>query len=373
MGKHALLSASSSHRWLQCPPSPRLNERYEDKESSYAAEGTEAHNLAQYKLEKALGFKARDPTSNLTYYNEEMEECTTDYAAYIIELLEKEKQDSEDPIILIEQRLDFSNYVEDGFGTGDAVIVSDGALHIIDYKHGSGILIDSYENSQMMLYGLGGLNLFDGIYDIDTVAMTVYQPRRENISTYKVAKESLLKWAEEILKPIAKLAYAGDGDYSAGEWCRFCRAKHECRARADYNLELARYDFELPPILADEELEDILGKLDSLTSWASDIKDYALQAALGGKSWGGWKLVEGRSNRRYTDEEAVIKKVQSAGYDPYAHKIKGITAMEKTLGKVKFSELLDGLVEKPAGKPTLVPDSDKRPAINTAINDFNEN
>ncbi len=372
MGKHALLSASSSHRWLNCPPSARLCESYEDKGSDYAAEGTDAHTLCEYKLKVALGIPAKDPTADLTYYNAEMEDCANSYAAYILEIVETAKQACADPVVLIEQRLDYSKYVEGGFGTGDCLVIADGALHIVDYKHGQGILVEAEDNPQMKLYGLGALALFDGIYDIDTVAMTIYQPRRDNVSTHTVFKESLYQWAEEFLKPAAELAYAGDGKFSCGEWCQFCKAKHECRARAERNLELARYDFKLPPLLEDDEVEDILGKIDALVSWASDIKDYALQAALGGKQWDGWKLVEGRSNRRYTDETAVVAAVSKAGLDPYEHKVLGITAMTSLLGKKRFDEVLGDYIEKPSGKPTLVPESDKRPAIHTAQHDFSE-
>jgi hypothetical protein len=369
---HAFLSASSSHRWLNCPPSARLCESYEDRANSFAAEGTAAHLLCEYKLKTALGIVAKDPTADLTYYNKEMEECADGYAAYILELVEAAKENCADPVVLIEQRLDYSRYVEGGFGTGDALVIADGTLHIVDYKHGQGILVKAEDNPQMKLYALGALELFDGIYDIDTVSMTIYQPRRNNISTYTVPKESLYQWAMEKLKPIAKLAYAGDGEFKCGEWCKFCKAKHECRARAEYSMELARYDFKLPPLLEDDEVESVLGKIDALISWASDIKDYALRAALGGKEWSGWKLVEGRSNRRYINEDAVAQVVQAAGFDPYERRLMGITAMEKTLGKAKFAELLGGLVEKPQGKPTLVPESDKRPAINNAQQDFSE-
>jgi len=372
MGKHALLSASSSHRWLNCPPSARLCESYEDKGSDYAAEGTAAHTLCEYKLKVALGIHAKDPTADLTYYNAEMEDCANGYAAYILELVETAKQACTDPVVLIEQRLDFSKYVEGGFGTGDCLVIADGTLHIVDYKHGQGVLVEADDNPQMKLYALGALELFDGIYDIDTVSMTIYQPRRGNVSTHTVFKESLYQWAEEVLKPAAELAYAGDGEFNCGDWCQFCRAKHECRARAERNLELARYDFKLPPLLEDDEVEGILEKLDALVSWASNIKEYALLAALGGKQWSGWKLVEGRSNRRYTDETAVVEAVSTAGFDPYERKVLGITAMTSLLGKKRFEEVLGGFIEKPPGKPTLVPENDKRPAINTAQQDFSE-
>ena len=197
MGKHALLSPSSSSRWLSCPPSLRLGQQYEDTTSSYAEEGTEAHALGEYKLKKLLGIKAKNPTSNLQYYNEEMEECAEGYATYILELFEEAKTRCLDPIILIEERLDISKYADGSFGTGDCIIVSDTTLHVIDYKHGTGILVDAYENSQMKIYGLGALELFDGIYDIETISMTVYQPRRNNISTFTLSKDELYKWANE--------------------------------------------------------------------------------------------------------------------------------------------------------------------------------
>lgn len=370
MGAHALLSASSSHRWLNCPPSARLCEQYEAQSSEYAAEGTDAHTLGEFKLKQALGMTAEDPTSNLTYFSEEMDECTDGYAQFILEQVEAAKHTCADPAVLIEQRLDFSKYVEEGFGTGDCVIISDGTLSVVDYKHGQGLLVDAEDNPQMKLYALGALEIFDNIYDIERVSMTIYQPRRNNISTHTVSKESLYQWAEEELRPLAKLAYAGEGEFNSGEWCFFCKAKHECRERAEKNMALAGLDFKRPPLLEDEEIEDILSKVDELISWATDIKDYCLQAALGGKRWQGWKLVEGRSNRRYTDEEAAAKTVASAGYDPYEHKVMGITAMEKMLGKAKFSKLLAELIEKPQGKPALVPESDKRPTINTAADDF---
>ena len=274
--------------------------------------------------------------------------------------------------MLIEQRLDFSRYVEGGFGTGDCVIIADGTLHICDYKHGAGILVDATDNPQMKLYALGALELFDGIYDIDAVSMTIYQPRRSNVSTYTVFKESLYQWAAEVLRPTAEIAYAGGGEYNCGEWCQFCKAKYECRKRAERNLELAKLEFKRPPLLEDDEVESILCKIDALVSWASDLKDYALQAAISGKQWLGWKLVEGKSSRRYVNDDAVAHMVQSAGYDPYERKVMGITAMEKALGKTKFAELLGELVEKPQGKPTLVSEGDKRPAIHTAKNDFME-
>lgn len=369
---HAILSASSSNRWLHCPPSARLGESYEDKGSDYAAEGTDAHSLCEYKLRKALGQKAKNPTKQLSWYSEEMEDCATGYAAYILEQVEAGKQTCADPVVLIEQRVDFSRWVEQGFGTADCIVIADGTLRICDYKHGLGILVSAEDNPQMKCYALGALELFDGIYDIDTVSMTIYQPRRQNISTFEITKDELYRWAEEVLKPTAALAFAGDGNYLCGEWCGFCKAKHECRARAEANLSLAQHDFKLPPLLTDTEIEVILSRVDELVAWASDIKEYALQQAVSGKEWNGWKLVEGRSNRKYTNEAAVIQAVSEAGFDPYEKKLLGIKALQKLLGKSRFDELLTGFIEKPQGKPTLVPESDKRPAMNNAKNDFME-
>ena len=373
MGNHALLSASSSHRWLNCPPSARLCEGYDDKGSNFAAEGSDAHSLCEYKLRKALGMEAKDPTEDLTWYDAEMEESASGYAAFVVELVGEAKKTCSDPVVLIEQRLDYSKYVQSGFGTGDCVLIADGTLHIVDFKYGRGVLVEAEDNPQMKLYALGALEIFDCLYDIDTVSMTIYQPRRANVSTFTLTRQELLDWAETVLVPTAELAYAGDGEYHCGEWCQFCKAKADCRERARANMELARYEFRQPPLLTDEEVEEILSKLDSLMDWASDIKDYALQAAISGKHWSGYKLVEGRANRRYTDENAVVAAVKAAGYDPYDEpKLLGVTAMTTLLGRKQFNDILGGLITKPQGKPTLVPESDKRPAMTTILDDFKE-
>lgn len=367
---HALLSASSSHRWLNCPPSARLSENYEDKSSDFAAEGTDAHELCEYKLKKALGQRAKNPTENLTWYNEEMEECASGYAEYVMELIAQAKKNCADPVVLIEQRLDYSKYVTDGFGTGDCVIIADGTLNIVDYKHGKGVEVSALDNPQMKLYALGALEIFDSIYDIEDITMTIYQPRIANISTCSIPRDKLIDWAENVLKPTAELAFNGKGEFRCGDWCRFCKARAQCRERANTNLELAKYDFTEPPLLSDNEVEEILDKIDRLVSWANDIKEYALNAALNGKQWENRKLVEGRSVRKYTDEAMAALAVKNAGYEPYEKKLLGITEMQKMLGKEQFNKILGDFVEKPKGKPTLVPMSDKRKAINTAASDF---
>ena len=251
--KHALLSASSSHRWLHCPPSIRLGEKFENKSSDYAQQGTEAHSLCEYKLKAALGRRARDPTKKLSFYDKEMESCADNYAEYVLEQLAKAEESCADPLVLIEQRVDFSHYVKEGFGTADCVIVADKLLQVIDYKHGQGVLVEAEGNPQMMCYALGALNLFDDLYGIEEIRMTIFQPRRDNVSTYKISKEDLWLWAENVLSPAATLAYAGEGDFSCGDWCRFCNAKHVCRKRMEHNMQLAQYDFKAPDILADEE------------------------------------------------------------------------------------------------------------------------
>ena len=366
MTKHATLSASSSHRWLNCPPSARLCENYADATTDYAAEGTEAHALCEYQLKQSLGIPAENPIENLTWYDEEMEDCAAGYAAYVLELLEDAKQTCTDPVVLIEQRVDFSRWVKDGFGTADCILIADGVLNIVDYKHGKGVRVSAEKNPQMMLYALGSLEIFDGIYDIESVRMTIYQPRLSNISVSEMSKAALLEWADTALTQKAQLAYEGKGDFHSGEWCRFCKAKAECRERAEANLELAKYEFAKPSLLEDAEIADILGKVDALTAWADDVKEYALQQAVGGKKWTGWKLVEGRSNRRYTNEDRVANVVIHAGFDPYERNVLGITAMQKLLGKTRFEKLLTPYIEKPQGKPTLVPESDKRPAYEPA-------
>lgn len=377
MPKHAYLSASASHRWLACPPSAKLCANILDQASEYAQQGTDCHELCAYLVEKALGRDVIDPTENLTYYDAEMQNCAEEYRNYILEQIEASKEFCKDPQVMIEQRLDFSRWVENGFGTGDCVIVADEILQIIDYKHGLGILVSAGDdehggNSQMMCYALGALEVFGDIYDINQIKMTIFQPRRDNLSTYTISKEDLLKWADEVLAPTAQLAYVGKGEFNAGDHCTFCKVKATCRKRAEYNLELSKYDFEMPATLDDTEIAAILEKVDEMISWGNDIKDYALQQAQSGVHFEGWKIVEGRSNRKYTDENAVADTVKDAGFDPYEKKLLGITAMSTLLGKKKFEELLGGLIYKPPGKPTLVPESDKRPAMNTAKDDFKE-
>ena len=373
MGEHALLSASSAHRWLKCTPSPVLELQFEEQSSAFADEGTAAHALAEYKLRRYLGQECERPESE--YENEEMERCTEEYLEYAAELITQAKTISKDTIILIEQKLDFSCYVPEGFGTGDLIVISDNVLEICDFKYGKGIEVSSENNPQMKLYALGALNLFGSLYDIKAVRMHIFQPRLENISISEISVDELTEWAETELKEKAGLAIKGEGKFLPGEHCRFCKARHKCRARAESFLEMAKYDFKPPHLLSDDEVAELLEKAQLLSQWASDLWAYATEAAINeGKEWKGYKLVEGRTNRKYVDEQKVAELLIKSGYsDIYKQSLLGISEMEKKLGKKKFSELLGGLIVKPEGKPTLVPENDKRPAIsmnNTAMADF---
>ena len=362
--KHSLLSPSSSHRWIACQKSARLTENYPDAGSNYAAEGTMAHSVAEAKLKHRLGLSGAPPNCE----NAEMDECTDDYVAFVMEQLEG----LTDPKVFVEQRVDCSRWVPECQGTCDALIVSDGVLHVIDLKFGRGLKVSAEDNAQLQIYGLAALEMFGYLYDIDVVRMSIFQPRLANCSTWEVFRESLENWAEDTLKPAAELAWNGEGSYKAGDHCQFCKAKSACRERANENMALAAYDFREPPLLENNEIASLLGKIDELVSWASDVKEFALAEALNGVSFYGWKVVEGRSNRKYTDETAVAEAVTEIGIDPYEHKVLGVTAMTSLLGKKRFEETLGGLIEKPAGKPVLVPEADKRQEINinTAADDF---
>ena len=367
--KHALLSASSSKRWLVCPPSARLCERIKEATSFFAKEGTEAHELCEYKLRKMLGENAVDPTPNLEYYNEEMDKCSDDYAEYITEIVETEKADGNTPVVLIEQELDFSSYVPDGFGTGDCIIISGSTVYVMDFKFGQGLKVDAEKNSQMMCYAIGAYEALKDIYDIKTVVMTIFQPRRENISTYTVTTEELLDWANNVLAPTAKLAYNGEGDFAPGDHCQFCKVKFTCRARAEYHTKLLSMDFKEPELLTTGEIAEVLKVAETLTTWVDEVKQYALGRAMKGVRIDGYKIVAGRANRKITNEKKVVKILTDAGYDVLETKLKNITTLEKMLGKKRFNELVGSYITKPAGKPTLVKNSDKRPEYSTK-NDF---
>lgn len=385
--KHAVLSASGAYRWLACPPSARLEEQFEETTSTYAEEGTLAHGIAEQKLRFLLKqISAQDYAQALQifekneFYSASMLDYIETYASIVMKKVNEAKARSADAVVLLEQKLDFSDWVPEGFGTGDVVIISDGVLEIIDLKYGKGVPVAAEDNAQMRLYALGALATFDSLYDIKIIRMTIVQPRLDSVSSDEITAEMLYWWADTELIKRAQLAWEGKGEFQPGEHCQFCRARFNCRARAEANLELTKMDFRKPELLTDEEIGEVLKQADELKAWVSDVFDYALvQARDHGKKFKGWKLVEGRSVRKYADEEAVAKTLLEAGYKEeqiYEKKLWGITAMEKLLGKTKFGELLKGLVVKPAGKPTLVPESDKRPEINSitaAVADFKNN
>ncbi len=373
MAEHAKLSASSSHRWLVCTRSVESETKFPDLTSVYAEEGSAAHTLTEHKLRKFLKIRSKRPNSQ--FDSAELEDYTDVYVTFACERIAEAKMRSKDAVVLIEQRVDFSQYVPEGFGTGDLIIVSDGMLEVCDLKYGRGVAVSAEHNPQMQLYALGALAIFDDLYDIQTVKMTICQPRLDSLSTFEMTADELLNWAEKELKPKAAMAANGEGEYRAGEHCRFCRAKATCRARAEMNLELARYDFSDPALLTGKEVADILAKAEQLKSWASDIWEYAqIEAIAGREKWPGFKVVEGRANRKYSDENMVTQTLLATGKyvesSIYNRKIIGITEMERLLGKKSFNELLSKLIEKPAGKPALVPESDKRSEWNSATADF---
>lgn len=374
MAAHARFSPSSGKRYLSCPPSLRLEEQFEDEQSPYAAEGTAGHAMAEYLINKHLKKRVKRPVSD--YFTDELMEAVEDYTSYGIEVIEKAKQDCDSPFVAVELRVSLDHRVEGCFGTADLVVVDSKKVHIIDLKLGKGVMVDAEQNVQLMIYGLGVLDMLECLYDIETVELTIVQPRLEHLSTWEISAEELKKWGAEVFEPGANMALAGEGTYSAGDHCRFCKARFNCRERANEYLKLAQMEFAEPPLLSDEEVAEVLAKADALKKWAEEIYTYAQnEAIVNHKEWPGYKLVLGRSNRKYTDEEDVAKAATEAGYtDIYKSTLIGITEMERLMGKKKFNEILGAYVYKPDGKVTLVPDSDKREAINlsTAEADFKE-
>lgn len=369
---HAYLSASSSERWMNCPPSAKANAEIAERASPYAIEGTSAHSLCEYFVLQALGRDCKDPTENLEYFNAEMQDAAESYRDFFMEQIAEAKKLCKDPVICVEQRMDFSRFVPEGFGTADGLIVTDGFLQVIDMKYGVGVVVSAERNSQLSCYAVAGIDMYDGLYDIQKVKLSIFQPRREHYDTWETSKDELLLWAENELAPKAQLAFNGEGEFSAGEHCRFCKIKDTCRTRADYYLEIAKDAFKEPDTLDNYEIAALLPKLAGFVSWAEDVKEYALKQAIAGTKYPGFKVVEGRSIRRYTDEDAVAETVSKAGFNPFEQKVIGVTAMTKMLGKKRFDELLGSLTIKPQGKPALAPESDKRPEMHNVEEMFND-
>lgn len=374
---HAKLSASGSKRWLACPPSASLEDKIEDEDSEFAKEGTAAHEYAEILLrielggndgadiEEAVSFEKSNP-----YFNAEMVDHCKTYVDLVLERYHAALAIDKSAQISIEERLDFSAWVPEGFGTGDTTIICNEYIEVIDLKYGKGVKVEALDNSQMRMYGLGALDAYQDYYDFKEIRMTIVQPRLDHIDTEVLPIDELRSWGDDYVKPRALLADAGEGEFCAGDHCGFCKIKHTCRARAEYVLELEKFEFKKPPLLSLEEIGEILVKADDLQKWAKGVQDYALdQAERHGVKIPGWKLVEGKANRKITDEEAVATIMELEGYDDdqiYNKKMKGIGDFEKLLGVRGFNSMLGDYVVKPPGKPALVPESDKRPEINSS-------
>lgn len=375
---HALLSASGAAKWLNCPPSARLEEKFPSVSSEYAREGTVAHALAEmsarYNLNEISkqGFEARKSQllateDGETFYNEEMQEHARDYAELIYKKFQEAKARCADAFVELEVKVDFSKWVPEGFGTGDCIIVADDWLEIVDLKYGKGHRVDAAGNPQMRLYALGALEYYGALYDIQNIRMTIFQPRLSGVqSSDEISVKELLKWAEKTVKPKAKLAFAGKGDFAPSEeTCKFCRAKEQCKARYEKNLAL--FDEAEDPLLITPELAgEVLEKAADIRAWLTDLENLVQSTILSGTPVTGWKIVEGRSNRKIVDEQKAVEAMKAAGYDEallYERTLITLTQMEKDFGKKAVANALGSLIVKPQGKPTLAPESDKRPAF----------
>lgn len=371
MAAHALLSASSSHRWLHCTGAPRLEATFEDTTSVYAKEGTLAHELCELKLKsyttpmaKGAYTRALNKLKKNELWHDEMDETTEVYLDYVKSVLLSYKIS---PSVIIEKRVDFSVYVPEGFGTADCLILAGDTLHVIDYKHGKGVVVDADHNPQMMLYALGAMHDYSLLYSFKTIKMAIVQPRVNNISEFEISSEELKEWGETVVKPKAQEAFAEEGHtFEAGEWCGFCRAKKQCKARCEANAALHSATQQDPRLISYEELGRYLSVGQDLESWFKDLKEYALSESLKGENVPGWKAVEGRGSRSFVDGDVAIKTLIDAGIDEsilYERKVLTLAQIEKTLGKTEFNTLVGEQVIMNPGKPTLVVDTDKRPRI----------
>ena len=389
---HALLSASGASRWMRCTPSARLEEGFKSESSVYAAEGTLAHEFAELALrfsqkqitEEAYASALADLRKN-TLYTDDMEEQVDKYVDHVLESYAEAKGITPDALMLIEERVDLTYYIEDGFGSCDDIIIADKLLIVEDLKYGKGVKVNAEDNSQLKLYALGALRRYEMHFDIDTVRMSIIQPRLDHISTWEISASDLIEWGEKVVKPTAAKAYAGEGDLCAGDWCRWCKAAPKCRALSDFSINSAKMDFadqdnpkeSDPSILSDTELSELYLKIPIIEIWINKVQEYMLDAAIKGKEFPDLKLVEGRSVRMWQDTskvEEILKKNGLTDEQIYTQKIQGIGAVEKILGKPKFTELLSAVVVKPQGKPSLVHISDKREALGlaSAKKDFEE-
>lgn len=388
--KHALLSASHAARWLACPPSARLEEKFKETcgfqdSSVYAEEGTLAHEFAELSLRMASGRiskvdyeSALEALRGHELYSEEIEEQIEKYSTYVMEAFEHAKTVVPDPVLFIEEKLDFSHIVEEGFGTGDSGIIADGTMEVIDLKYGKGVKVEACENPQLKLYALGALRNYEMLYDIHTVRLTIIQPRIDNIVSWDISVKDLYKWAFEVVKPIAEKAYVGKGIQKAGEHCKFCSVKAMCNTLAQRNIALAKHEFKDPQLLTEKQLIDVYKQIPMLVDWANSVGEFLFNKALAGEKVEGYKLVEAPSRRRWTNEKDVQAKLKEEGYTEEQFntvKLKGISDIEKLVGKKNFPVLMEGFVIKPQGNPILVPETDKRPeykSLEQAKADFGE-
>lgn len=378
-GQHALLSPSAAHRWLHCTAAPLLERGIEDKGSAFADEGTLAHAYCAKKLKEYLGQPTDSEEYEIdmlagSYHTGEMDEHTDAYKVIVIEKLNAARKRTSDAQLLVEVRLDFSRRIPEAFGTSDAVIIADGVMEVIDFKYGKGVRVEADDNPQMMIYALGAYDRFSFDYDIKTVRMTIVQPRLDNLSEWELGVDDLLDWADHTLKPKAEEAYSGKGWQTPGDWCRFCKVRSSCRALAGQCISRVEQTPDPKLLSPDEMAKRVLPMLPVIKTWLSGVEDFTLQQALEGVAYEGYKLVEGRSVRRITEPDAVMETLQGEGYKPEDYlrptELRTITDLERLVGKKRFTALCGGCIAKPQGKPTLVPESDKRPAFNAAAGDF---
>lgn len=377
---HALLSPSAAHRWINCTAAPRLEETAEDKGSAYAEEGTLAHAFCARRLKEFLGLPTDGEDAEIAqlsekYHTGEMGEYTDTYKVIVLEKFNAARSKTPDAQLLVEVRLDFTKYMPEAFGTADAIIIADGVMEVIDFKYGKGVLVSAERNPQMMIYALGAYERFSFDYRIERVRMTIIQPRIDNLSEYELGIDGLLEWARDTLVPAAKKAYKGDGPQTPGEWCRFCKVKNNCRALANRCVRMAA-DYGDRLLSAEELAQEVLPELPTVKTWLAGVEEYALQQALAGINLPGWKIVEGRSVRKITDQNGAAAALNKAGYKTTEiykpQELRAITDLERLTGKKQFATICGEYIEKPQGKPTLVPETDKRPAIDPMTDDFKD-
>lgn len=379
-GKHALLSPSAAHRWMNCTAAPLLEKDVEDKGSTFAEEGTLAHAYCAKKLKEFLGLAVDEEKAEIAqldeqYHSGEMDEYTDTYKTIVLEKFNAARAKTKDAQLLVEVKLDFSHYVPDAFGTSDAIIIADGVMEVIDFKYGKGVKVSAVENPQMMIYALGAWDLFNFEYDIRKVRMTIVQPRIDNLSEFELDAADLINWAVDELQPKANEAYAG-GKQKPGNWCQFCKVKANCKALSSMCIEAQQANPD-PRKISKEVMEStILPLLSTFKTWLTGVEEYSLEQALNGVQYRGFKIVEGRSIRKITNPTAVMELLRKEGFAKESYikptELRSITDLEKLIGKKRFGTICADYINKPQGKPTLVPESDKRPAFNQAADDFKD-